>query len=262
MDLERLTPKVESAVERLCSALESWDEVEAVALLLSGDDVYDPYFSLSLDVYTKDPIRPPKERQRAFGDVTVFESSPLTHKDRFLVGEIPFRAEYKQTARFDQLVAEAHEGNSILREGGTYTFHRVVAARELYSADGWYKSMRSKMSKLPDAFWEDLTRNQEANAEHTYADLSAAAVRGDELYFSISAGRFLTAICSLLFAVNKKFEPSPRALYDEVTQLPTIPDSFPANLENFVAETPLRMGQKRELAELMVTSVMALYGAR
>jgi hypothetical protein len=118
------------------------------------------------------------------------------------------------------------------------------------------------MQRLPESFWNDLRSDQEANAEHTYADLSAAAVRGDELYFSISAGRFLTAVCSLLFAVNQKFEPSPRALYDEVMVLPTLPDSFPANLENFVAETPLSMGQRRELAELMVTSVMALYGSR
>ncbi|MFP4377483.1 MAG: hypothetical protein ACLFP4_10605 [Spirochaetales bacterium] len=262
MDLERLTPKVESAVERLCGALGSWDEVDAVALLLSGDDLYDPYFFLSLDVYTNDPVRGPEDRRRAFGEVTVFESSPLTHKDRFLVGEIPFRAEYKQTARFDQLVAEAHAGRSILREGGTYAFHRVVTARELYASGSWFADIRSKMSALPTAFWDDLRANQAANAEHTYADLSAAAVRGDELYFAISAGRFVTAICSLLFAVNKQLEPSPRALYDEVAELPTVPDSFPANLENFVGVSSLSMGQRRELAEIMVTSVMSLYGSR
>jgi hypothetical protein len=259
MDLQHLSPKVEAAVNRISTALGKWEEVESVTLLLSGDDLYDPYFSLSVDVYTTAQVRDATARKAAFGDVSVFESSLLTHKDRFLVGELPFRAEYKQTRRFDDLADSALAGHSGLRDGGTYTFHRVMEARELYSAGRWFEALRSRLGQLPDAFWIELRRNLEATAEHTYADLSASAMRNDELYFAISMGRFLTALCSLLFAVNKQFEPSPRVLYDAVMELPTLPDSLPANLENFVDQSQLSMTQRRELAELMITSVMSLY---
>ena len=93
-----------------------------------------------------------------------------------------------------------------------------------------------RISTLPDEFWQHLRLTQQARAEHTYADLSAAAAREDSLYFAVSAGAFVSAICALLFTINRQFEPSSRHLVAEVSMLKAVPDSFPANLDNFVRQ--------------------------
>ncbi len=254
-----MTQRTEQAAERVSSVLARWDEVTAVGLTTLGEDVYDPYLSLSFDVYVRRDIREAGEREGAFGDVAAFESSILTSKDRFLIGQMPIRLEYKHTGRYDDLVGAALRGECALRDAGTYAFRRVVDAKVLVSHDEWFESVRSSLTKLPDGFWGRLRHAQQATVEHLYADLSAAAMRNDAFYFVATAGSFLTQVCALLLTVNRRFEPSPRALHGEVLSLPTIPDSFRANLDNFVdQEHQLSMSQRRELAELMVTSVLSL----
>ena len=254
-----MTHRTEQAAERVSTVLARWDEVTAVGLTTFGEDVYDPYLSLSFDVYVRRDVREAGEREGAFGDVTAFESSILTSKDRFLMGSMPVRLEYKRTERYDDLVGAALRGECALRDAGTYAFRRVVDARVLVSHDEWFESVRTSLTKLPDGFWARLRHAQEATVEHLYADLSAAAMRDDAFYFVATAGDFLIQLCALLFTVNRRFEPSPRAVHGEVLSLPAIPDSFRASLDNFVdQEHQLSMSQRRELAELMVTSVLSL----
>lgn len=251
--------KAREAVERLRSALDSWQEITAVGLHAYGDDLYDPYFSLSFDVYTKAPVREPSARELAFGDVGAFESSLLTHKDRFLLNDIPVRLEYKLTDRFDGLVSAAMSGECRLRDARTYAFRRVVDAETVISRGSWFTTIRESLTRLPDRFWTELRASQEATAEHLYADVSAAAMREDAFYFTVASGRFVVGLCALLFTINRRFEPSPRRFRGEVLELPALPDSFPANLENFVRqEAGLSMSQRAELAELMVRSVLSL----
>lgn len=247
------------AIDTLTALLCSWDEVSAVAVNSQGDDLYDPYFSISFDVYTIGAVRKTEERARAFGDVGAFESSSLTHKDRFLLGDIPIRIEYKLCARFDEVVQAARRGVFELRDTGTYALWRLGAAEITFSRDGWVERVRESLEQLPDEFWSRLRAIQEARAEHLYSDLMAATVRGDTFYFVATAGPFLVAICSLLFTINHKLEPAPRMLRTAVLELERLPSSFQANVEHFVAqETALTMTQRGELAELMVRGVLSL----
>ncbi len=251
--------KAHRSVAALQQVLEGWSEVIAVGLHSPGEDVYDPYFSLNLDVYTRAPVRDTQARIRAFGDVGAFESSSLTRKDRFLMGEVPVRVEYKHTARFEELVEAATQGECLLRDGGSYSFYRVANAEALISRDGWLEALQERLVELPARFWAELRRSQEATAEHLYADLSAAAMRGDEFFFAMSSGRFLAEVCGVLFTINERFEPSPRTLFGDTLALPTIPESFASNVENFVnIDRPLSMSQRQELAEIMITGVLSL----
>lgn len=254
-----MSERAARAIGRLQAVLDSWDEVSAAGLHRHGDDVYDPYFSLSLDVYTRTSVRDASVRCLEFGEVSAFESSTLTRKDRFLMGSIPVHVEYKRTERFDELVAAAMCGECALRDARTYAFRRVIDAEILISRDGWLETVRANLTQLPDAFWQGLRAAQQATAEHLYSDLSAAAMRNDSFFFTATAGRFLVQLCSLLFSINRRFEPSPRQFHDEVLSLAVLPDSFRANVENFVSqEHGLTMAQRAELAELMVTSVLSL----
>lgn len=251
--------KAHRSVAALQQVLEGWSEIVAVGLHSPGEDVYDPYFSLNLDVYTSAPVRDTDARIRAYGDVGAFESSSLTNKDRFLMGETPVRVEYKRVERFDELVDAAACGNCVLRDGGTYSFYRVANAEPLVSRGGWLEALQARLVELPPGFWTGLRTSQEATAEHLYADLAAAAMRDDRFFFATSTGRFLSQICGLLFTINERFEPSPRTLYGDTLALPTIPEWLASNMENFVdIDRPLSMSQRQELAQIMITGVLSL----
>ena len=245
--------------ERLSSTLREWQEVEAVSAIFSGEDLLDPYFFVSLDVYCTGPVRPPGQRGTSFGDIVAYESTPVTRKDRFLLDQVPARIEYKMTTRFDQLTARARSGESVFRDSGTYAFYRLCTAEPLFSRSGWLEARRTELDALPHAFWDQLADAQRAQLEHIYSDLGAAEMRGDELYFVVSAGRFLAALASLLFTLNREFEPGGRAVSVRLLELERLPDSLPASIESFARQhEAVSMRQRRELAELMVRSVLSL----
>ena len=171
-----MTPKIQEAVNKLTRVFKGWTEVVAVAVNRYGDDRFDPYFSLSFDVYTSKEVRDLTTRELSFGDVGAFESALLTHKDRFIMDDLPVRIEYKQTGRFDELVSAAMAGECRLRDTGTYAFRRVMDAEQVFSRGSWLETLRASLSDLPERFWGELRGAQQASAEHLYADLSAAAI--------------------------------------------------------------------------------------
>ncbi len=243
----------------IVEVLSRWPGVDSAAILQSGSDQYDPYYFLSLDVYCNGEIPDPATRQAEMEGQSAFESSQVTRKDRFFVGETPIRIEYKETARFDDLVHAAQAGEPRFRDAGTYPFYRLAVAEILHSSSDWISNIRKALSDLPDGFWENLRESQLARAEHTYADLSAATYRNDELFFIVSAGRYLRSLAGLLFAINRRFQPSYRLLTDELLNLAELPESFAARLETFIRQDgSMTMQQRRELAELMITSVLSL----
>jgi len=254
-----MTSRGTRLAQPIVEVLSRWPGVDSAAILQSGSDQYDPYYFLSLDVYCNGEIPDPATRQAEMKGHSAFESSQVTRKDRFFVGETPIRIEYKETARFDDLVHAAQAGQPRFRDAGTYPFYRLAVAEILHSSSDWISNIRKALSDLPDGFWENLRESQLARAEHTYADLSAATYRNDELFFIVSAGRYIRSLAGLLFAINRRFQPSYRLLTDELLNLTGLPESFPARLETFIRQDgSMTMQQRRELAELMITSVLSL----
>jgi len=254
-----MTSRGTRLAEPIVEVLSGWPGVDCAAVLQSGSDQYDPYHFLSVDVYCDGEIPNSAARQEALEEHSAFESSQVTRKDRFFVGDTPIRIEYKETARFDDLVAAAKSGQPRLRDAGTYPFYRLAVAEILYNRSDWISNVRTALSDLPDGFWQNLRESQQARAEHTYADLSTAAYRNDELFFVVSAGRYLRSLAGLLFTINRRFQPSYRLLTGELLGLTELPSSFPARLETFIRQDgSVTMQQRRELAELMITSVLSL----
>lgn len=248
---ERLGNRVADTAEGIAAVLAQWDEVQSVSAIAHGDDLYDPYLSIAIDAYLDGPARPSAERHESFAQAGAFESATLSLKDRFLLGSIPVRIEFKQTARFDAVVRDAADGRCALREGGTYTLYRLTRAQVLFSRDGWIEARQSAVEVLPDGFWAEVKRTQWFALEHIYSDLTAAEARSDAFYFALSAGRFAAAIAALQFTIRRQFAPSPRELGRCVLELPDLPDSFPANLEHF-SKPGLEPHQRVELARLML----------
>src|SRR5512138_2374586 len=98
--------KTKMLADRFVATISSWPAVECIALNEAAlSDTLDPYFALILDVYHAGDVLSPAQRRAAYGDdVAAFETSALQNKDRFLVGGLPVRIEFKAIEKIEEIV--------------------------------------------------------------------------------------------------------------------------------------------------------------
>lgn len=252
--------KRQQVIEQVRSVLDGWQDIETVSLLDFGEDIYDPYFFISLDVFYQESLPDPKERAEAFGFAELFESNLGRGKDRLLVDEIPIRLEYKRAAEVTDTVNTALNSPGDLSEPGTYLFHRLSASRTLIERGDWLSTLRRALDEeLPEEFWTFQRSALQLKMEHYLSDLMAAVVMEDQLFYLISASGFIRSVCSVLFAINHRFEPSGRFLGQKTTELSILPESFAGLFDTFLREDPTISRQKRkEVAELLARGVISL----
>lgn len=251
--------KVELAVQRIAATLKSWKAIDAITLMEVENDVYDPYFFLSLDAYARGPIPEPHQRREAFAYAGAFESSGVGRKDRFFLDDMPVRVEYKDVTRFNAVVDGAVSDAGSFRESGTYSFYRLEHGTLLFSRTDWIAEIRGKLGELPQVFWDRLRASHQAKLEHYLSDMGAAVARDDDYFFLASLSGFLKSLCSVLFALNRTFEPADRHMAREVLALHTLPEPFRGRFEMLAASRPeLTPYRKREIAELVTRSVIRL----
>jgi hypothetical protein len=95
--------------------------------------------------------------------------------------------------------------------------------------------------------------------EHFVSDLGAALIQEDDFYYLISSAGFIKTACLTLFCINRRFEPSHRAYYKQVTELPVLPESFSARFETFLRDDPNMSRERRySLAQLLARGIIAL----
>jgi hypothetical protein len=160
--IENHEAKSESACRRFVANISNWESVECVALNEAAlPDTLDPYFALILDVYHSGPIPAPAERKIAYGDDAVaFENSPLQTKDRFLVGGLPVRIEYKSVDKVAEVLEIADTRTDqlwLIKDSGTYMFYRLQNGEVLFKRSAWIDSVRPARY-LPDEFWIQMPR--------------------------------------------------------------------------------------------------------
>ncbi len=252
--------KAVRAAERVAQALQAWPQVHCAALGEPiAEDFYDPYYFLSIDVYHSGGLPPAESRCDSFSFGGGFESSQSNRKDRFLLDRIPIRLEYKDMAGMEDLIDGKGGLQESLREGGTYGFYRIVNSEILFHRDDWLLRMRKKLENMPQTFWDLLRRKFQSRMEHFLGDMGAAVMRGDDLFFLIAAAGFVRSTCALLFAVNRRFEPSPRLLAEQVMSLPILPDTFEGRFGSILrSDSGLSPGKKREVAELLARNTLNL----
>ncbi|MDR3166473.1 MAG: DUF4037 domain-containing protein [Treponema sp.] len=256
--------KVKLLADRFTAELSRWGGVVCVALNEAAlPDTLDPYFALILDVYYSQPIPEPEERCRLYGeDVSAFETSFRTDKDRFLIGDLPVRLEYKSTGQIDELVSLADtklDSLWLVKDSGTYGYYRLANGEILFRRDNWILDIRQRLLKVGDDFWRQIRAVHQSKMEHFVSDLGAALIQGDDFYYLISSAGFIKSACLTLFCINRRFEPSHRAYYKQVTELPVLPESFCARFETFLRDDP-NMSRERHysLAQLLARGIITL----
>jgi hypothetical protein len=249
---------------RFADLFAQWPGVDCVSLNEAAlPDTLDPYFALILDVYHSGPIPPAAERCGLYGeDAAAFETSSQESKDRFLVGGLPVRLEFKATEKIEELVSIADtrlESLWLIKDSGTYGFYRLAHGEILFSRNDWITALRARLWNLSGEFWTQMRAAHESKMEHFLSDLGAALMHEDDFYYLISAAGFIKNACLTLFCVNRRFEPSHRAYYKQALELPVVPESFRAELENFLRIGPeMTRERKYSLAQLMARGIVAL----
>ena len=256
--------KTQALVDRFAGILATWDCVECITLNEAAiGDTNDPYFALILDVFVSEPPPLPETRCRLFGpDVLAFESASPEAKDRFLIGDIPVRLEYKPVSKIDELVSIADRRTDMLwliRHSGTYTFYRLAFGDLVFSRSGWIGGIRERLARLPDIFWQQMRQAAQSKMEHFLSDLGAAAFQGDQFHYLLASAGFIKTACLTLFCANARFEPSHRAYQKQILQLPLLPEGFAAQLDNFFGtEAELPLERRFALAKLLAKGIVAL----
>jgi hypothetical protein len=256
--------KTKQLADRFVSLLSQWPEVECIALNEAADpDTLDPYFAVILDVYYNGTIpAPPKRKELYGGDAAVFESSGNGEKDRFLVGDLPVRLEFKNTSKIDELATMVESRKHdlwLLKDSGTYGYYRLIHGELLFSRNGWIDNIKNKLLNLNDDFWKLMRGTVQSKMEHSLSDLGAALMHDDEFHYLISSAYFIKYACLALFCINKCFEPSHRAYYKQVLELPVLPESFAAELETFLRESEvLTRERKYHVAQIIARKIIAI----
>jgi hypothetical protein len=256
--------KTKVLADRFASLFAQWPGVECVSLNEAAlPDTLDPYFALILDIYHTAPIPGGEERRALYGeDAVAFETSVEGSKDRFLMGGLPVRLEFKAAQKIEELVAIADtrlDSLWLIKDSGTYGFYRLAHGELLFSRSCWINSLRERLQNLPGEFWLQMRAAHESKMEHFLSDLGAAFMQEDDFYYLISAAGFIKTACLTLFCVNRRFEPSHRAYYRQVLELPALPESFRAQMENFLRIGPeMTRERKYSLAQLIARGVIAL----
>jgi len=231
--------KTRQLVDRFEKILSSWEGVECITLNEAAlPDTLDPYFALIIDVFYSAPIPDPEQRCRIYGDdVAVFESAGKGEKDRFLIGDVPVRLEFKKTKKIEEVVSIAydkHDSLWLIRDSGTYSFYRLANCSIIFSRSSWIHEIRKKLENLNDNFWNEMRSIIQSKMEHFLSDLGAACFQGDKFHYLIASAGFIKNACLTLLCINKRFEPSHRAYFNQVCELPVLPESFIAEFQTFL----------------------------
>jgi hypothetical protein len=261
--------KTKLLVERFSSIVSEWPGIECVSLNEAAlPDTLDPYFALIMDIYYRDSIPGAEERLKRYGqDTEAFETSGKGNKDqgskdRFLIGDIPIRLEYKPVNMIEELVTIADtrlESLWLIKEAGTDSFYRLSQGEIIYSRNDWIKGIRKRLTALGDEFWNSMRMAHESKMEHFLSDLGAAVLQGDDFFYLISAAGFIKNACLTLFCVSRRFEPSHRAYYNQALDLKELPDSFRAYFETFLRPDPdTTMERKFSLAQYIARGIISL----
>jgi hypothetical protein len=261
--------KTKLLVDRFAGIVSEWPGAECISLNEAAlPDTLDPYFALILDIYYRDSVPDTEKRRKLYGqDAEVFETTGKGNKtqgckDRFLIGDIPVRLEYKPVKMIEELITIADtkpESLWLIKDSGTYGFYRLSQGEIVFSRNGWIREIRKRLSSLGEEFWQNMRNAHESKMVHFLSDLGAAAIQGDDFFYLISAAGFIKNTCLTLFCINRRFEPSHRAYHKQALELKILPDSFRGFFETFLRPDPdMPMERKFSLAQHIAKGIVAL----
>ncbi len=253
--------KVLNLASLMARIISKWEGVETILLGEAADiEVYDPYFSIDMEVFYRGSIPPKNDRRNYFlsvEDSGGFECSPVYPVDKFLIKDLPVRIRYQETARIELILDRIEEGRWVYRENGTTEFYTIVNSKILFKASDWLEGIRKRLSNMPEYFWEQIIEVARCGMTNYLNDIGAASYRKDDLFFLMATSNFVKSLVCFLFAQNREFLPGGRMILSKLESLKKLPEGFKGRFENLLRwDGTLDVEKKREIAELLVRSII------
>ena len=253
--------KVRRIAGNLAERLSHVDGVQAVLLGEAADiEVFDPYFTIDLDVYTAGAPPSIEARSTLLPGMDALRDVAGCCRGQVPAGGAarehplhPFRRRGPDALRIS-------EQTWVFHEPGTNALYRIEHGEVLFKKGTWLEESRAALAHVPRQFWWQARLRAFSLAERALSDLGAAAHRADSLFFLVSSSRLARCVASFLFALNHRFEPSDRMLAEQIATLPILPDrSSWDRLDNFIRQIgDMTMEAKREIAQHIVRSLIPL----
>ncbi len=130
--------KVRRIAGNLAERLSHVEGVQAVLLGEAADiEVFDPYFTIDLDVYTAGAPPSIEARSTLLPGMDAFETSPVAAVDRFLLEELPASIHYIRSADVDRMLFRIAEQTWVFHEPGTNALYRIERGEVLFQRGTW-----------------------------------------------------------------------------------------------------------------------------
>lgn len=251
--------KVEKILNNIVDVVSAWD-VDTLVLGEAADiEIYDPYFNIDIDVYFNNKLFESEERREQLNSPAGFETSLVKTQDRFLIDELPVNLNYWSLARIEKLMKRVEENKWFFRFESTNVLYRIKHGKVLYSSNGWFDKIKSRLKNTPAEFWNKIKKQSRFSLDYSLNSMGAAVYRGDHYFFTVSAARFIQGLCCFLFAANEQFEPTARHLHKYIKELNVRPAGFNGRFESLIRlDIELTPEQKYEIAKLIAKSISAL----
>ncbi len=249
--------KAKTISNEITEIISGWKGIAAIVMGINAEiETYDPYFSIDLDIYFRGYLIPSNDRREQLKNPGGFETSPIYPIDRFLKDELPVSIHYKDVSRINLLLKRVQEQSWVFRRESTNVLYRIEKGQVLYSQGTWFDELRSSFKEIPDGFWKGIIKAARFSLDQHLNGIGAAVYRNDNLYYQISASGFCTSLCSYVFAMNKRFEPSARLLHEHIKKLEQLPPEFLGRFESFIRpDAELKPSMKYEIAKLLARSL-------
>jgi hypothetical protein len=249
--------KINRILSLLTGTFSSWQDAECV--LSEDEDLQEPLDSLCVSVFFTNMLPSQEERRKIFSAVADFEAVSSLNRDALLIENIPVIIEYYSIPMLNQFLARQDDFFYILRNEGTNLYYKLLNGKILCDNSAWLSGVREKISALPLGFWSNLRAVYQHNMEYCLAELNAAAIKDDGLFFMLTASDFIKTACSTLFIINKQFEPQGRNLYRYVKKLSKLPSDFHGHFEQFIRQSPeIDSDRKKNIGHLLAESIVRL----
>ncbi|MFW5801569.1 MAG: hypothetical protein ACOCVC_06025 [Spirochaeta sp.] len=249
--------QVKTTLELVTNAVKTWQGVEAITYIPSEDDIFDPYFFIRFDVYTRNGIPNEEERLQAYHFAGGFEGSPFHRKDRFLVHDVPVRVDYKAVTEIPNPGDPDDIVGFLSREEGTYPMFRISESQTLYSISDWFAQLHRSIMSIDEMVWNTLQNYFLLRMEHHLSDFAAAVYRNDPVFQTTALSGFIRGMASTLFAVNRRFEPSSRGIQRYLFQLSELPEGFEGRFQ-VLLEQDLSPERQLEIADILTKGILHL----
>ena len=248
--------KVKKIVKEIAEGLNNIPCVEMVSMVNSELDIYDPYFSIQIDVFCTDVFPTVEDRLNVFSDGWIFETHLSSVIDNFLVGDLPVQINYSFTSTIDNLLKEWEEEDWIYNPGETYILYRLSNSELFFNRTGWAPKIRQQLEDLPAIFWSMLQISLLAQLDHCFGNMKAAELKEDELFFSVTLIAFLECYTAMMFAINEEFEPDIKHRFSDVQELEIIPEHFKTEyLGLFSVNQGYTMSRKLEVSKILLQTI-------